>query len=460
MSKELLFKTFRCGQTDRPAWIPFAGVHAGKLVGYNAIDVLTNEEKLLEALRAVNEIYDPDGQIVVFDLQVEAEILGCRVKYVEDSTPIVISNPLKNTMDIPCECKIPGKSDGRLPLILSAMKIMKKEVGEKTALIGLVCGPFTLASHLRGVDIFMDMYDDPEYVRNLLNFCSKVSTKIADYYIEAGMDIIGIVDPLISQISPDDFSRFMSNPFSKCFNHINNQVLSAFFVCGDATKNIDLMCQTKPNAIFIDENVNIALAKRITDKYQIAIGGNIQLTVTMLHGTQNDNRRAVIDIIDECDDRNGLVIAPGCDMPYNVPIENTIAAMHAVKNYYQAKLIIEQSTENMNQTKEQFKIALPNYHALSRPFVEVFTLDSRTCAACSYMYNTIVETHLNNPIFDYIEYRYTEKENIIRCQMMKVTNLPSIYINGELIFSSIIPSKKELLDEIIKRVGQNENNDS
>ena len=36
-----------------------------------------------------------------------------------------------------------------------SMKRVKKEIGDDVALYGLICGPFTLASHLRGTDIFM-----------------------------------------------------------------------------------------------------------------------------------------------------------------------------------------------------------------------------------------------------------------------------------------------------------------
>jgi uroporphyrinogen decarboxylase len=75
--KELLFKILKHEETERAAWVPFAGVHAGKLVGYNAEEVLKDGDKLFEALIAVNNLYKPDGQPIVFDLQLEAECLGC-----------------------------------------------------------------------------------------------------------------------------------------------------------------------------------------------------------------------------------------------------------------------------------------------------------------------------------------------------------------------------------------------
>ena len=40
--------------------------------------------------------------------------------------------------------------------------------------------------------------------------------------------------------------------------------------------------------------------------------------------------------------------------------------------------------------------------------------------------------------------KYTIKEDIARTKKMGVPNLPSLYINGQLKFQSIIPSKEEL----------------
>jgi len=72
--KERIFSSLRHETPDTVPWVPFAGVHAGKLKGYNATEVLTDSKKLLDALLEVNRLYDPDGQPVMFDLQIEAEI--------------------------------------------------------------------------------------------------------------------------------------------------------------------------------------------------------------------------------------------------------------------------------------------------------------------------------------------------------------------------------------------------
>lgn len=103
---------------------------------------------------------------------------------------------------------------------------------------------------------------------------------------------------------------------------------------------------------------------------------------------------------------------------------------------------------------EDINIELPDYENLQKPLIEAFTLDSASCAACTYMWMTACdakEKYGDN--IDVIEYKYTVKESIARCKKMGVKNLPSLYINGELKYASIIPSHEEfygVIDKILE----------
>ena len=447
--KELLFATLRHEKTDRAPWVPFAGVHAGSLIGADATQVLTDEDALVNALLEVNKLYKPDGQPVIFDLQLEAEILDCELTWAKDSPPSVKTHPLEDTMTVPCGCTLPKPDQGRLPIVLNAMRRMKKEVGDTTALYGLICGPFTLASHLRGNDLFMDMYDDEDYVKELLNYCMECGKRMSNYFIDAGMDVIAVVDPLVSQISKDHFEEFLSEPYTQLFAHIREKgVFSSFFVCGDATRNIEAMCQTKPDSISVDENVDIIAAKAITDQYNVVIGGNIPLTSIMLHGTQQDNMKYVVDLLAKLPEYRNFIVAPGCDMPYAIPAENAIGTCQAVLETETVRKMVE----NYVSDTLDIDVELPDYEHLKKPLVEVFTLDSATCAACTYMKGAaVVAKEEFGDAIDMVEYKFTELENIARCKKMGITNLPCIYINGKLKFSSLIPSKEEL-DKAIREV--------
>lgn len=455
--KDLLIRALHHEKVERAPWVPFAGVHAGFLKGYTATEMLTDVDKAFESLMEVNRLYKPDGQPVIFDLQIEAECLGCGLAWADDCPPSVSDHPLDGSDEepaqVPCDCKIPKKTDGRIPYVLEVMRRMKEAVGDTTALYGLICGPFTLASHLRGNNLFTDMYDFEDEVADLFTFCKKVCIRMADYYLEAGMDVIAMVDPLISQISTTHFEQFMTEPYTEIFDHIRNAGgLSSFFVCGDATRNIEAMCQTNPDSISVDENVNLLAAKAITDRYNIALGGNIPLTSVMLLGNQQDNMKFTVDLLDSLEDKTNFILAPGCDMPYAVPVENCIGVAQAaletdavremVKNYQAAEV-------------DTSSVVLPDYEHLEKPLVEAFTLDSAQCAACGYMMGAVNEAKATfGDAIDVVEYKYIYKENVARCVKMGVPNLPSLYINGQLKYKSIIPTKAELEAAIKEAVAQ------
>lgn len=450
--KERIFNMLSNKPVDRVPWVPFAGVHAGALKGYSAEEILKDGDKLFEALMEVNRLYKPDGQPVVFDLQIEAECLGCELQWEEYSPPSVKTHPLDGSDEeppvIPCDCTIPTAESGRFPMILDVMRRMKKEVGETTALYGLITGPFTLASHLRGNNIFTDMFDFDEETEELLEFCTKVAKAAAGYMIDAGMDVIAVVDPLISQISASHFEAFMSKPFTAVFDHIREKgAYSSFFVCGDATRNLEVMCQTKPDSFSIDENVDLQVALEIGRKHNVVVGGNIPLTTIMLTGNQMDNMKFVVDLLDGMEDKSGFILAPGCDMPYATPIDNTIGVVQAVTEIDSVREMVKNYTAAEIDTSS---VVIPDYANLEKPFIELFTLDPLACAACTYMLSAVEDAMVTfGDQVDMLEYRFTEKENIARCVKMGVEKLPCIYINGEIVFSSIIPSKA-ILEKTIK----------
>lgn len=450
MGKDLILKALGHEKTDEVPWVPFAGVHAGKIKGFTAEELLKEEDKLVEAILAANKLYIPDGLPVLFDLQVEAEILGCDLLWAKNNPPSVKSHPLEVDRTLPCSCRIPTEESGRLPMILSAMRRIKAEIGDQTALYGLICGPFTMASHLRGSNIFMDMISEPDYVKDLVSFCSQVAVEMSRMYIEAGMDVIAVVDPLVSQISPKHIEKLLSDGFKAVFDYIRAQgVLSSFFVCGNATKQIEVMCQMNPDGISVDENVNLAAAKEITDRYNITIGGNIPLTTTMLHGNQEDNMKGVIDLLDSIPDHRNLIISPGCDMPYDTPIENTVAAAQAVRHPDEARQLIE----NYHAVVDDIDVEIPDYENLDKVLIELFLLDPEQCAACTYMLAAVEDAYEDlRDIAEYRVYKYFKKEDIARTRTMGIANLPTMCINGEQKYISIIPGKEELLAEVRKYV--------
>ena len=68
MGKELVFKALRHEDITEVPWVPFAGVHAGALKGYNAEEMLKDADKIVDSLKEVAKLYNPDGMPIIFDL--------------------------------------------------------------------------------------------------------------------------------------------------------------------------------------------------------------------------------------------------------------------------------------------------------------------------------------------------------------------------------------------------------
>jgi uroporphyrinogen decarboxylase len=441
--KQLILDALAGKEVERCPWVPYTGAQIANLKGYTAEEIFKSADKLFECLIEAEAQYTPDGMPPIFDLQVEAEILGCELQWYNNTPPTVRTHPLSNgAIEIPTQRL--QKTDGRIPLILDVMERFKAAKPD-VAMYGLVCGPFTLASHLRGTNIFMDMFDNVEGVKALVQYCSDVVADLAQYYVEAGCDIIAAVDPLVSQISPDMFETFVSDPYKRLFDSIKAQDKpSCFFVCGDATKNIEPMCKTGANCIAIDENVDIVEAKKVTDAYGVTMSGNLQLTVTMLLGTQQDNQKEAIELMDKMG-THLFILAPGCDVPFDAPAANLIGVGQAVHN----KDAVKKALENYTAQDTLPEIELPDYANLDHVLVEVVTIDSKTCAACGYMVKAA-----NDAAAAYgegvkvVERSIMYPENLSFMNAIALKNAPSIVINGEIKHVSLIPPVEDLVEEI------------
>ena len=121
LGRELVLAAYRREAVPRVPWVPFTGVHAAALAGYGATEALLDLEKLVRSALVAYDLYKPDGQPVCFDLQVEAEILGCQLRWADDAPPSVSSHPLaERGYDALGDMRVPVAGDGRLPVILAA----------------------------------------------------------------------------------------------------------------------------------------------------------------------------------------------------------------------------------------------------------------------------------------------------------------------------------------------------
>jgi uroporphyrinogen decarboxylase len=270
---------------------------------------------------------------------------------------------------------------------------------------------------------------------------------MADWYLRDGADVIALVDPMTSQISPAHFEEFVSDAMNDVFDHIRSkQGLSALFVCGDVTRNLEVMCRTRTDSIHVDEQIDMAVLRRLAGEQNKAFGGNIKLTVVLLLGDENDARRETLSILDTCGTR-GFILSPGCDLPYAVPPANLQAVAALVHDPYQRE--VARKTQTVAGTDSFKDLNLPDYVAPHGVVIDVITLDSTSCAPCQYMMEAVNKASQKTPVRCYInEHKIKVREGIGIMVKLGVKSLPTICIDGEVKFISIIPDQHTLVAAI------------
>ena len=447
--KERVLKAFKCEAVDRVPWVPFVGSHAAALLGVSATEYFKSADLITKGANKAIKMYRPDGIPVTFDLQIEAEVFDCKLKWADDNPPAVYSHPLAEGTKIK-DLKIPTANDGRIKTVIEATKQIRKD-NPDIALYGLITGPFTLALHLLGTDIFMKMFDDPQYIKDLLEFCKKVCNAMSNYYIEAGCDIIAVVDPMTSQIGPEQFNDFVAEPMTNVFEYIRSKkAMGSFFVCGHAQQNIEVMCDCNPENISIDENIPLDYVRDICVERGISFGGNLQLTSVLLLGTEIDSQKNAIACM-EIGGEKGFILAPGCDLPYATPPENLEAITIIVKDEYQRDVV---KSIVVNDDEEN-KLNLADYGQSDKVIVDIITLDSEACAPCQYMVDAVRKVAPEfEGIVEWREHKIKYRESLVFMTSLMVRNIPTICIDGKIEFVSRIPPKNELIAAIQKRINE------
>ena len=446
---QLIKKAFALEEVERVPWVPFVGVHGGFLTGVDAETYLKSADEIVKGVCKAIDEYNPDGVPVVFDLQIEAEILGCALQWAPHNPPAVISHPLAMGKQLN-ELKIPEISDGRIPVAVEATKQLRQKFPE-IALYGLITGPFTLALHLMGTDIFMKLFEAPDEVQEVMEFCTKVGLKMSEYLMEAGCDIIAVVDPMTSQIDPLTFETFVTPHVSKLFKFVREKgKLSSFFVCGHAQQNIEAMCNCQPDNVSIDENIPLDFVKEIALKKQISFGGNMKLTVVLLMGNEDDAREEALACLD-LGGKKGFILAPGCDLPMDTPPENIKAITELVHDSYKQDVV--RALDKKESTIEVFNMR--DYGQSDKVIVDVITLDSESCAPCQYMVEAVKRvTPQFEGVVEWREHAIKKMDAVTFMSSLMVKNIPTICIDGKIAFVSQIPPKAELIAAIQKRINQ------
>jgi uroporphyrinogen decarboxylase len=210
------------------------------------------------------------------------------------------------------------------------------------------------------------------------------------------------------------------------------------------------MCDCRPDNISIDENIPLDFVKEIALPRKISFGGNLKLTVVLLMGDADDVKHDALNCLDLGGD-TGFILAPGCDLPMQTPVENIQAVAEIVFDRY-----LQDFTRNLDKKESTLDIMnMRDYGQSDKVIVDIITLDSESCAPCQYMVEAVkrVAPHFEG-VVEWREHPIKKIEAVSFMSSLMVKNIPTICIDGKIAFVSQIPPKSHLIEAIQKRINE------
>lgn len=287
---------------------------------------------LCEANLAVHEAFNLDIVQAISDPYREAHDFGLHVEFPDDGLPLS-KTPLIQEPDDLRNITPPDPYTGkRMSDRLEAIRKFREQVGGEVPIMGWVEGALAEAADLRGdSNLLLDLYDRPEWMRELLETIVEVEIVFARAQIEAGADIIGLGDAIASQVSPKMYADFALPYEQQIFKAVHEAGgLARLHICGNTSRIVPLMANSGADIIDLDWMVDIISAAETYGEYPV-ICGNFDPVQVMLQGSPEEVYQATQYCLQNGGPRS--ISAAGCEIPDHTPHKNLRAQNRALNDY-------------------------------------------------------------------------------------------------------------------------------
>jgi len=308
-------------EIDRiPAYL-ITGQYNTQLIGVSIREWLLDPKIFAKAQIASYERYRPDILLMMWDLLTDVEAIGNELKFPEDSLCISTKMALEDKGKL-SSLQIPDPTkDGRLPGYLAAVAETKKAVSNGIV-SAVIAGPWTIAIGLRGAnELIRDALKDPDYVHELMQFCTRQSISFAEAIIPLGVGLGYSEAPASnSLISPKMYRSFVFPYHKQIVDHFKaKKVGLGLHICGYTDPILEDMVNTGMTNISIDAPTDIAKAVAATRGKAVLIG-NLD-TNLFYSGSKDEMRQAIQHCLDNAPADSGYILCSGCEVPAIAPLE-------------------------------------------------------------------------------------------------------------------------------------------
>ena len=321
-------------EVDRIMCCIDTGETLAPMIGLKVKDYYFSSQKMLELEQYIYDTFHSDGAGLSTTLRGMAEAMGSKIRYFDHNIAQLEEPALASLDEVDKAKLVDVDKDGRLPIILEGLRMVKKELGDKVPVSGTVTGPFTIAAMVVGTEkLLIGMIKKPEKVKQLMEVITENNERYIARMLEMGVGV-GFADPVstTSLLRVKQYKEFSLPYFQHNVDFIKkNGGGCGLHICGGSRKLWETLNETGIGCFGLDNIEDLEEAKEVLGPH-MAIQGNVPPVDVIRLGTPQDVLRSSKECIRKAwDSPNGFTLTSGCQTPMDTPAENLQALMDAAR---------------------------------------------------------------------------------------------------------------------------------
>lgn len=289
-------------------------------------------------LQAV-ERYGYDCILIDLDTTMLAEAMGATRDWTPGEPGHIAAPAIRSLEEVERLRPVDPQHDGRIPVLLEAVRIMAAAVGGQVAIRGNAdqCA-FSLASLLRGMENFMmDLVADPDHpgLQQLLEICYQSHLATHRALRQAGADLTSLGDSPAGPdvVSPAIFRRFARPYQERLVRELaTDGIFTVIHICGNTSSILEQLAEYPVCGFELDYKTDAVQAKRTVGRRHVLFG-NIDPSGVLALGSAAQVRDATQRLIETWKPGGRFVLDAGCALPAMTPPENIHALVEAAAEF-------------------------------------------------------------------------------------------------------------------------------
>jgi len=275
-----------------------------------------------------------DAAILFSDILVIPEAMGQSYRF-RDTGGIAMDFAVRAETDI--EKLSVSQVCEKLSYVDKALRILRRELGDRAALLGFAGSPWTLATFMmeggsaekytRALQLFRK---EPKTFVALMEKLTAAVTAYLEMQIEAGVDTLQIFDSHGGLLAPAEFQEASGRWMREIISRLGGKVPVIVFSLG-THGNWDDLIATGASVLGIDWRFSLADARRLLPA-SVGLQGN--LAPALLSDDTPENVTAETSrLLEVMRERKGYIFNLGHGVPPNAKLENIAALVETVKKF-------------------------------------------------------------------------------------------------------------------------------